>query len=89
MNRTKSRVDGPGKDAQNQSASNGHAMSDEAAGANALPSNPINAALALRDSLREVLGRTNDLIQVLRRHKKQSRLVESTIQSLKELQAAG
>ena len=50
---------------------------------------PIEHAVALRDSLRESLGRTNELIRTLKRHRQQSRLVATTLASLKELQAAG
>jgi hypothetical protein len=48
--------------------------------------NPILAAEALRDSLKESLTRTRELIASLRKRKKQSRLVESTLASLRQLQ---
>jgi hypothetical protein len=47
---------------------------------------PLEAAEALRDSLKESLARTRDLIATLRRRKKQSRLVENTLASLRQLQ---
>ena len=47
---------------------------------------PLEAAEALRDSLKESLARTRELIATLRRRKKQSRLVESTLASLRQLQ---
>jgi hypothetical protein len=50
---------------------------------------PIEQAVALKVSLRETLSATNELIRTLKRQKKQSRLVASTLQSLKELQVAG
>jgi len=47
---------------------------------------PLQAAEALRDSLKETLQQTNQLIATLRKRKKQSRLMESTLASLKQLQ---
>jgi len=46
----------------------------------------IARALALRAVVREVLAHTNELIRVLKREKRQSRLVASTLASLKQLQ---
>ncbi len=48
-------------------------------------SNPIVQAEALRSALRDALGRTNDLIAAIKRQKRQHRLVQSTLESLKEL----
>ena len=50
---------------------------------------PIEQAVALKASLLQSLNQTNELIRTLKRHKKQSRLVASTLKSLKELQQAG
>jgi hypothetical protein len=50
---------------------------------------PMEQALALRDSLRESVTNANELIRSLKRQRQQSRLVESTLTSLKELQQAG
>jgi hypothetical protein len=50
---------------------------------------PIEQALALRDSLRESVTKANELIRSLKRQRQQSRLVQSTLASLKELQQAG
>ncbi|MDA1055772.1 MAG: hypothetical protein O3C40_35715 [Planctomycetota bacterium] len=50
------------------------------------PITPLEAAETLRDSLKESLTRTRELIASLRRRKKQSRLVESTLASLRQLQ---
>lgn len=47
---------------------------------------PVERAEALRDSLKVSLARTRDLIQSLKRQKKQSRIVESTLASLRQLQ---
>jgi hypothetical protein len=47
---------------------------------------PLAAAEALRDSLKQSLDCTRDLIASLRKRKKQSRLVESTLASLRQLQ---
>lgn len=43
--------------------------------------------MALRSSLRQALSDTNELIRSLKRQRKQSRLVQSTLASLKELKA--
>ena len=48
---------------------------------------PIAAAEAVQDSLRTALSNTNRMIQVLRRNRKQARLVETTLASLRELQS--
>jgi hypothetical protein len=48
---------------------------------------PIEAAIALRDLLRETLDKTTQLIMALKQQKKQSRLMQSTLASLKQLQA--
>jgi hypothetical protein len=50
---------------------------------------PIEQALALRDSLRDSVNKTNELIRSLKRHRQQSRLVATTLASLKQLQQAG
>ena len=47
---------------------------------------PIGAAIELRTSLRTALTNANTLIASLRRNKRQQRLVQSTLQSLKDLQ---
>ena len=46
----------------------------------------IEQAEALRDSLKDTLDKTRELIRTLKRHKKQSRIVESTLASLRQLQ---
>ena len=48
--------------------------------------NPISAAIALRASLKSALSQTSDLVRALKRHKKQSRLAQAAIDSLKQLQ---
>ena len=48
---------------------------------------PIEAAVELRTTLRASLDKTNQLIASLKQHKKQSRLMQSTLASLKQLQA--
>ena len=45
----------------------------------------IDAAIAVRSSLRETLGKTNDLIRSLKKEKKQQRLLKSTLASLNQL----
>jgi hypothetical protein len=47
---------------------------------------PIEQVVALRNKLRETVSQANELIRSLKRQKKQSRLVASTLASLKELQ---
>jgi hypothetical protein len=61
--------------AQSRTDRNGHGASS-----------PLQEAELLYTSLRESLHRTRDLIVALRRHKRQSRLVETTLASLKHLQ---
>jgi hypothetical protein len=46
----------------------------------------IEQAEGLRGSLRELLGKTNDLISALKQQRRQSRLVRSTLASLRELE---
>jgi hypothetical protein len=47
---------------------------------------PLEAAALLRDTLRTALQQTNDLITSLKRQKQQSKLMQSTLASLKQLQ---
>ncbi len=49
-------------------------------------SSPLEQAEALRDSLKDVLQKTRELVSALKRQKKQSRIVESTLASLRQLQ---
>jgi len=48
----------------------------------------IEHAEVLRGSLREALSKTSELVAALKRHRRQSKLVQSTLASLKRLQAA-
>lgn len=48
---------------------------------------PIEAAIELRSALRDSLDKTNQLIASLKQQKKQSRLVQTTLASLKQLEA--
>jgi hypothetical protein len=50
---------------------------------------PIEQALALRDSLRESINKANELIRTLKRQRQHSKLVATTLASLKQLQQAG
>jgi len=45
----------------------------------------IEQATALRTRLHEAFVRTSDLVKSLKRQKRQSRLVETTLQSLRQL----
>ena len=47
---------------------------------------PIAHAIALRESLQVTLAKTNDLIRVLKRQRQQSRIVQATLNSLRQLQ---
>jgi len=47
----------------------------------------IEQAEALKVALRDSLSKTSELISALKRHRKQSKLVQSTLQSLRRLQA--
>lgn len=47
---------------------------------------PIHEAEALRLSLREALAKSTELIRALKRHRKRSKLVESTLASLREIE---
>ena len=47
----------------------------------------IDQAETLRDSLQESLSQTRELITALKRQKKQSRLMKSTLASLRQLQS--
>ena len=49
----------------------------------------IAEAQSLRDATREVYGRAGRLLTALQRHRRQSRLVASTLQSLRQLQQIG
>jgi len=71
-----------------QDAAEGSARTD---GTNGKPQgqtdvDPIQQAEALRHSLREALAKSSELIRALKRHRKRSRLVETTLASLRELQ---
>lgn len=49
----------------------------------------LDQAERLRGTLGEALAQTRDLIAALKRQKKQSRLVQTTFQSLRHLQSIG
>lgn len=48
---------------------------------------PIEQAKALRASLRDTLAKTNELIRTLKRQERQSKVVQTTLASLKQLQS--
>ena len=52
-------------------------------------SSPIEQAVALKAPLRQTLSKTSELIRALKRQKKQSRMITTTLKSLKEMQQAG
>lgn len=47
---------------------------------------PIEQTLVLRDALRTAAQQANDLVRSLKRQKRHTRIVESTLASLKQLQ---
>ncbi|HWA96885.1 MAG TPA: hypothetical protein VG713_00265 [Pirellulales bacterium] len=49
---------------------------------------PVEHAIALREALVTAARQTNELIRSLKQQKRQTRLVESTLASLKQLQKA-
>ena len=49
----------------------------------------IQQAEAVKVSLRESLSKTSELVSALKRHRKQSKLVTSTLQSLRRLHTVG
>jgi len=67
--------------------SNGNGRSTQAAATEPEVASPVEQAEALRDSLNDALGKTRELIRSLKRQKKQSRIVESTLASLRQLQS--
>lgn len=50
---------------------------------------PIEQVAALSELARELLSKSNNLLHTLKRQRKQHRLMQSTLQSLRQLQAAG
>jgi hypothetical protein len=68
-----------------QSKGNGAQSQDD----NERSVDPIVAAQSLRDSLRESVRRTSELIAALKQHRKRAKAVESTLASLRQLQEVG
>lgn len=50
---------------------------------------PIEQAIAFRDALRAAVVQANELIRSLKQQKREARLVQSTLASLKQLQKVG
>jgi hypothetical protein len=75
-----------GQVAAGNGSPNGHAESSSETPATG--DTPIAEALALKQALQEALGKTSALIAALRRQGRQSRLLRSTLESLRELQRA-
>jgi hypothetical protein len=81
-------------DLAGQEISNGHASQDVSGNGHGEPQSPetsgtadvLAEALALKQALQEALAKTNSLIAALRRQSRQSRLLRSTLESLRELQ---
>ena len=66
-----------------------HAAGDQSTEEPVSDLDPIQQAQALKESLREALHKSSQLIVALRRQKKHDRLVRSTLASLKQLQGVG
>lgn len=66
---------------------NGQETAAPATAAEAENGSPIEQAEALRDILKDALDKSRELIRTLKRQKKQSRIVESTLASLRQLQS--
>ena len=49
----------------------------------------IEAAEQLKASLRDTLGKTSELIVGLKRHRKEAKIVRTTLDSLRQLQTVG
>jgi hypothetical protein len=64
---------------------NGHMRTAKVNGAGGYA--PLAQAIAVRDSLRETLVKTRELIRAIKREKKHSQIVASTLASLKQLQS--
>ena len=50
---------------------------------------PIEQAIAFRDALRAAVVQANELIRSLKQQKRESRLVQTTLASLRQLQKVG
>ena len=68
---------------RNGSARNKETGNDDRAGVESL----IEQAEAVKASLRETLTNTTELIGALKKHRKQTKLVRSTLASLRQLQS--
>ena len=64
----------------------GRQSSDSTAASELQNGSPVEQAEALRDCLKDALDKTRDLIRSLKRQQKTSRIVESTLASLRQLQ---
>ena len=71
-----------------QSKPAGEPISPETAATANNPPSPFEQLQTLRITLRSALAAANELSRSLKRQKRQSRLVATTLQSLKQLQAA-
>ena len=75
MSETNTKTNGNGRKSNSQTAAN-----------EADSSSPIEQAEALRDSLKDALDKTRELVRSLKAQRKASRIVESTLASLRQLQ---
>ena len=93
----------PASDDNGHAKSNGQTKSNGQSKSNAQPGHKarhkadqqqgidalIEQAEQLRTAQRENLVRTNDLVKALKRHRRQSRIVQNTLASLRQLKTIG
>ncbi len=80
----------PASEPANESAAPQNGRSRKPSAAQSTPEEPgtaLQQAVALRDALREAASKAGELIRTLRREKKQSKLLKSTLASLREIQS--
>jgi hypothetical protein len=93
--RTEIPMSTPSTNGQENGQDNGHTAAAPAENSEAPDKTGISIgaliaeAQSLRDATREVYGRAGRLVTALQRHRRQSRLVASTLQSLRQLQQIG
>ena len=83
MSQAKTNQNGQSRRNGNGTSNGTDTGSENPAGVDAL----IEQAEAVKTSLRETLANTSELITSLKKHRKQTRLVRSTLASLRQLQS--
>ena len=72
--------DSPGAGSNGRSATKARTAKQES------PASALEQAMALRTALRDAVNETSELIRALKREHKQSKLVRSTLASLRQIQ---